>query len=317
METWRYPSILLFSIGVSSVGSWVYFIALNLIVLNITESAIAVSGLYIIRALSTLFTNIWSGSLVDRSNKKYLMIALGVFQTVLIALLPFFSSLGLIYAMVFLVTITSSMYHSTSVTYITKLIPIGQRKRFNSLRSLLDSGAFLTGPAIAGMMFTIGTPNMAIYINAGAGGLVGSLSNAIINEKIPTSWLMGMGSLITAVGYMIFTSSNTFFISSVGVFVLLFATAFSNTGFYTFYQNNIPVDVMGRVVIIYGFIEAFLIITVTVIFGVFSELISIRFVVVSGAFVMFLISIILFICSIQPSKAKFYSNSTELKDSFQ
>ncbi|PFY24136.1 MFS transporter [Bacillus toyonensis] len=413
LETWRYPSILLFSIGVSSVGSWIYFIALNLIVLNITESALAVSGLYIIRALSTLFTTIWAGSLVDRSNKKYLMIALGVFQTVLIALLPFFSSLGLIYAMVFLITIASSMYDVTSVTYITKLIPIGQRKRFNSLRSLLYSGAFLTGPAIAGIMFTIGTSNMAIYINAGAlflsalitvgmpnvefsaqlektsdttklslslliddwklvigfsrkflyvmiiyilfsamvvmmtaidsleaafatrvlslsegeygilvsiagaGVLVGSLSNAIINKKIPISWLMGMGSLITAVGYMIFTYSTTFFIASVGFFVLSFATAFSNTGFYTFYQNNIPADVMGRVLSIYGFIEAFLIITFTVIFGVFSELISIRFVVVSGAFVMFLISILLFICSVQPSKAKFYSNSTEPKDSFQ
>ncbi len=79
LEIWRYPSILLFNIGVSSVGSWVYFIALNLIVLNITESAITVSGLYIIRALSTLFTNIWSRSLVDRSNKKCLMIALGLF----------------------------------------------------------------------------------------------------------------------------------------------------------------------------------------------------------------------------------------------
>ncbi|WP_459503739.1 MFS transporter [Bacillus sp. C1] len=404
LETWRYPSILLFSIGVSSVGSWIYFIALNLIVLNITESAIAVSGLYIIRALSTLFTNIWSGSLVDRLNKKYLMIALDVFQTVLIALLPFFSSLGLIYAMVFLITIASSMYHSTSVTYITKLIPTEQRKRFNSLRSLLDSGAFLTGPAIAGMMFTIGTPNMAIYINAGAlflsalitvgmpnvesstqlektshttklsvklliddwklvigfsrkylytmtiyllfsamivmmtatdsleaafatrilslsegeygvlvsiagaGVLAGSVSNTIIVEKILTSWLIGMGSLITAVGYMVFTSSNTFFIASIGVFVLSFATAFSNTGFYTFYQNNIPVDVMGRVISIYGFIEAFLIIIFTVIFGIFSELISIRFVVVSGAFIMFLVSITLFIFSVQPSKAKLYSS---------
>ncbi|MBM6602388.1 MFS transporter [Priestia megaterium] len=412
-ETWRYPSILLFSIGVSSVGNWVYFIALNLIVLNITESAIAVSGLYIIRALSTLFTNIWSGSLVDRLNKKYLMIALNVFQTVLIALLPFFSSLGFIYVMVFLITIASSMYHSTSVTYITKLIPTGQRKRFNSLRSLLDSGAFLTGPAIAGMMFTIGTPNMAIYINAaalclsalitvgmpniessaqvekvleipklslkvlkddwklvigfsrkylyimmiyllfstmivmmtatdsleaafatrilslsegeygvlvsiaGAGVLVGSVSNAIIIKKTSTSWLIGMGSLITAVGYMVFTSSNTFFIASVGVFVLSFATAFANTGFYTFYQNNIPVDMMGRVVSIYGFIEAFLIIVVTAIFGISSELISIRFVVVSGAFIMFLVSIVLFISSVQSSKAKFYSTSSELKDSFQ
>ncbi|MEI2428119.1 MFS transporter [Priestia megaterium] len=415
LETWRYPSILLFSIGVSSVGNWVYFIALNLIVLNITESAIAVSGLYIIRALSTLFTNIWSGSLVDRLNKKHLMIALNVFQTVLIALLPFFSSLGSIYGMVFLITIASSMYHSTSVTYITKLIPMGQRKRFNSLRSLLDSGAFLTGPAIAGMMFTIGTPNMAIYINAaalflsalitvgmpnvefspqvekisetstsklslkvlkddwklvigfsrkylyimmiyllfstmivmmtatdsleaafatrilslsegeygvlvsiaGAGVLAGSLSNAIIIEKTPTSWLIGMGSLITAVGYMVFTSSNTFFIAAVGFFVASFATAFANTGFYTFYQNNIPVDMMGRVVSIYGFIEAFLIIVVTAIFGISSELISIRFVVVSGAFIMFLVSIVLFIGSVQSSKAKFYSTSSELKDSFQ
>ena len=412
LETWRYPSILLFSIGVSSVGNWVYFIALNLIVLNITESAIAVSGLYIIRALSTLFTNIWSGSLVDRLNKKHLMIALNVFQTVLIALLPFFSSLGFIYGMVFLITIASSMYHSTSVTYITKLIPTGQRKRFNSLRSLLDSGAFLTGPAIAGMMFTIGTPNMAIYINAaalflsalitvgmpnvessaqvekisetpklslkvlkddwklvigfsrkylyimmiyllfstmivmmtatdsleaafatrilslsegeygvlvsiaGAGVLAGSVSNAIIIEKTPTSWLIGMGSLITAVGYMVFTSSNTFFIASVGVFVLSFATAFANTGFYTFYQNNIPVDMMARVVSIYGFIEAFLIIVVTAIFGISSELISIRFVVVSGASIMFLVSIALFISSVQSSKAKFYSTSSELKDSF-
>lgn len=74
---------------------------------------------------------------------------------------------------------------------------------------------------------------------------------------------------------------------------------------------------MGRVVSIYGFIEAFLIIIVTAIFGISSELISIRFVVVSGAFIMFLVSIVLFISSVQSSKAKFYSNSSELKDSFQ
>ena len=52
LESWRYPAILLCSIGVSSVGEWIYFIALNLIVLNLTESALAVS-----RAISSLFTN--------------------------------------------------------------------------------------------------------------------------------------------------------------------------------------------------------------------------------------------------------------------
>lgn len=336
------------------------------------------------------------------------MIILDILQALLIALLPFFSSLGFIYTMVFLITIASTMYHSTSVTYITKLIPIGQRKRFNSLRGLLDSGAFLTGPAIAGLMFTIGKPNMAIYINAialfcsalvtlrmpnvendarvenisetpklsfqvlkddwklvirfshkylyimmiyllfstmivmmtatdsleaafatktlslsegeygilvsiaGAGVLTGSLSNTFMIKKIPTSWLIGSGSLTTAIGYMVFTSSNTFFIASIGFFVSSFATAYSNTGFYTFYQNNIPVDIMGRVVSIYGFIEAFLIIIATAIFGISSELISIRFAVVSGASIMFLVSFTLFISSIKPSKAKFYSNPSEL-----
>lgn len=94
LESWRYPSILLFSIGISSVGSWFYFIALNLIVLKLTESALAVSGLYIIRVLSTLFTNIWFGSLIDRLNKKFLMVTLDITQGIFIVSLPFFTSLG-------------------------------------------------------------------------------------------------------------------------------------------------------------------------------------------------------------------------------
>lgn len=166
LENWRYPAILLCSIGVSSIGEWIYFIALNLIVLNVTESALAVSGLYIVRAISSLLTNFWAGSLIDRYNKKHLMITLNLVQSILIVILPLFYSLAWMYTLVFIITVASSMYHPTSMTYITKLIPIAQRKRFNSLRSLLDSGAFLTGPAIAGFLFTLGTPNMAIYLNA-------------------------------------------------------------------------------------------------------------------------------------------------------
>ena len=406
---WRYPAILLFSIGVSSVGSWIYFIALNLIVLNLTGSAIAVSVLYIVRASSTLFASFWSGSLIDRLNKKYLMFVLNIFQSLLIVILPFFSTLTWIYVLVFVITIASSMYHPTSMTYITKLIPIEQRKRFNSLRSLLDSGAFITGPAIAGMLFTIGTPNTAIYLNAialflsacitlgmpnveaneeltsktdhtfsfkllvddwklvirfslknpyimiiyflfsamivmmtatdsleaafatqvlslsegeygilvsiaGAGVLVGSLTNTAIVEKVSTAWLIGLGSLITALGYLTFTSSYTFLIASFGCFLLSFATAFANTGFYTFYQNNIPVDSMGRIGSIYGFVEALFVIIITATFGVAAEIISIRNVVISASIIMFLVASTLLILNIQPSKARFYRNISKVND---
>ncbi|MFJ7982117.1 MFS transporter [Lysinibacillus xylanilyticus] len=409
LEAWRYPAILLFSIGVSSVGSWIYFIALNLIVLNLTGSAIAVSGLYIVRASSTLFSSFWSGSLIDRLNKKHLMIVLNLFESLLIITLPFFSTLTWIYFMVFVITMASSMYHPTSMTYITKLIPPEQRKRFNSLRSFLDSGAFITGPAIAGLLFTIGSPHMAIYLNAlalflsacitlgipnveanqqlaskedekisykilfndwklvirfslknpyimmiyilfsamivmmtatdsleaafatqvlslsegeygvlvgiaGAGLLVGSLTNTAIVEKVPTAWLIGMGSLITALGYLTFTSSYTFLIASFGCFILSFATAFANTGFHTFYQNNIPVDSMGRIGSIYGFVEALFIIIITAIFGIAAEITSIRYVIVPAAIIMFVVATILLILNIQPSKARFYRNVSELNE---
>lgn len=401
LESWRYPAILLCSIGVSSVGEWIYFIALNLIVLNLTESALAVSGLYIVRAISSLFTNFWSGSLIDRFNKKKLMIFLNMVQSILIVILPCFSSLLWMYVLVFLITVASSMYQPTSMTYITKLIPVEQRKRFNALRSLLDSGAFLTGPAIAGFLFTVGTPYMAIYLNAialflsacitfkmpniealekfinrtekaslfrvllqdwqmvirfslknsyvmvvyllfsaiiilmtatdsleaafatqilalsegeygilvsiaGVGVLFGSLTNSVIVEKIPTSWLIGMGSLVTALGYLIFTSSFSFLIAAIGCFVLSFATAFANTGFYTFYQNNIPSESMGRIGSIYGFFEALFIIIFTTIFGIFAEWITIRSVVISASFMMAFVAVILLWLNIKPSKSHYY-----------
>jgi hypothetical protein len=149
---------------------------------------------------------------------------------------------------------------------------------------------------------------------AGAGLLVGSLTNTAIVEKVPTAWLIGMGSLITALGYLTFTSSYTFLIASFGCFILSFATAFANTGFHTFYQNNIPVDSMGRIGSIYGFVEALFIIIITAIFGIAAEITSIRYVIVPAAIIMFVVATILLILNIQPSKAKFYRNISELNE---
>lgn len=166
LKSWKYPSILLLGIGVSNIGEWIYFIALNLIVLDMTGSPLAVSGLYIIKPLATLLTNFWAGSVIDRLNKRNLMIFLDIFRASFIVLLPFMDSISLIYLVVFILNMASSMFEPTSMTYITKLIPKEERKRFNSLYSLVTSGAFLTGPAFAGLLFVIGTPIFAIYTNA-------------------------------------------------------------------------------------------------------------------------------------------------------
>ncbi|MDL4842328.1 MFS transporter [Aquibacillus rhizosphaerae] len=403
VATWKYPSILLFGIGISTIGTWIYFLALNLIVFNMTDSPIAVAILYIIKPLATLFTNLWGGSVIDRINKKYLMVGLDIVQGILITCLAYSTNvLWVIYSYVFLINIASSLYDPTSVSYITRLIPIEQRQKFNSLRSLLDSGAFLLGPAITGVLFIIGTPIYAIFVNAiafylsalvtlfmpnvekkridspaqkislklimrdlkivlqfsrqfmyimtvyllfigfivmqtaidslevafskevislsdgeygflvsiaGAGILLGSLMNVLFTKKLVVSLLIGIGSVMVSVGYIIFSLSNNFFIASLGVFTLAFSLAFANTGFYTFYQNNIPVEVMGRIGSIYGFLEALMVIVVTCIFAITAQLLSIQFVVVSGAILMLLLTLILFGFNIQPTKRSYYNPS--------
>ncbi|WP_078379845.1 MFS transporter [Sutcliffiella halmapala] len=401
LSSWKYPIILLFGIGISNIGMWIYFIALNLMVFNMTGSALAVAALYIIRPLATLFTNLWCGSVIDRTNKKYMMILLDVTQGILITCLAFFSSsVGMIYLLVFFINMASSIYGPTSISYITRLIPSNNRQKFNSWRSLLDSGAFFLGPAITGVLFMIGTPIFAIYINAiafffsafvtlfmpnlekkkvtttatekmsvdvlkkdwklvlqfsrshvyvmtiyflfiafivmqtaidslevafskdvihlsdseygflvsiaGAGIIIGAFINVILTKKLVVSWMIGLGSVIVSVGYLIFAFSPNFFMAAIGFFILAFANAFANTGYLTFYQNNIPVEVMGRFGSIYGFAEALLVIVATALFAVTAHLVSIKFVVVSGAIFTLLLTLVLLLLNIRPSKQKLY-----------
>lgn len=401
LVSWKYPSILLCGIGISNFGSWVYFIALNLIVLDMTGSALAVAGLYIVKPMAAIFTNVWAGSVIDRINKRNLMAALDLFRTVFIVLLPLTSSIWVMYSLVFVINMAGAMFGTTSRSYITKLIPVEQRKRFNSLRSLMDSGAFLIGPALAGILFLIGTPVLAIYINAaalllsgiitlfmpnlekdhrlnqsnhylswtimkkdwgivldfsressyimliyflfscmvvmetaidsqeagfakavlllsdsdygflvsvaGAGIIAGAIVNAVFINKVKISHMIGLGSLFVSIGYMIFAFSNSFSLAAIGFFIIAFSLAFANTGFQTFYQNNIPVEIMGRVGSVFGLLEALLIIITTAIVGVSAHFISIRFVVISGSLIMLALSIWLSMLSMRTSKSRYYS----------
>lgn len=401
LKDWKYPLLLLSGVGIANLGAWVYLIALNILVYNMGGSALAVATLYVIKPFATLFTNAWSGSLIDRLNKRKLMIHLDIYRVILIAMLPLLPSLWSVYLLVFFISMASAIYEPTAMTYMTKLIPVDKRQRFNSLRSLIGSGAFLIGPAVAGILLITGTPEFAIYMYAiafllsglitlllpnldkryesntssdklsltvlkkdwnivlnfskkstyivcvyflfqgimvlataidalelsfakeillltdskygflvsiaGAGIILGAIINTILSKKLATAFLIGVGSLFIAIGYMVYAFSNGFLIAAIGFFILSFSMAFANTGYYTFYQNNVPVDLMGRISSIYGLIIAIITIFVTILFGVATQFLSIQFVVTVGAFIMLLITIILCVYTLLPSRIKVYT----------
>lgn len=158
--------LLLSSMWISNIGEWIYFIALNLIILQITGSAIAVSVLYILPYMAVFFTNSWVGSIIDRYNQKQLMVILDIVRALTILLMTQLSSLIWIYICSFVIQMLNSTFQSASLTCITTIVPTSKQQKFNAMKSFVQSSGFVIGPSIAGVLFLIGSPYLAMYVNS-------------------------------------------------------------------------------------------------------------------------------------------------------
>lgn len=397
---WKNPLLLLSGIGISNLGAWIYLIALNLIVLDMTGSPLAVSFLYILIPIATLCTNFWSGSFIDRLNKRTLMIFLDIIRALFIFLLPFMDSLIFIYLLVFIINSATSIFEPASMVYMTKLIPKTDRQRFNALRNFIHSSGFILGPSIAGFLFMIGSPYLAIQLNslalcvsaviifllpnlelrgetinaeklsisvirkdwkemlrfsksnmhitlvyglfsgvtvfmtaldsleasfatkvlslsesgygflvsiAGIGVIIGSLTNALFASRWKTNILICFGVTFTPIGYLIFAYSQGFVWASIGFFILTFALSFGNTGFLTFYQNNVSVNIMGRFSSIFGILEALLTILFTAAIGIFANLYDIRHIYIIGSYAFLALGFMMNLVVLNKIKKAYYN----------
>lgn len=397
MRTWKQPLLLLAGVGISNLGAWVYFIALNLIVLEMTQSPFAVSVLYILVPLAALCANVWSGSVIDRTDTRRLMMWLDALRAIVVFSLAFIDSLALIYVLVFVLNVASSVFESASLVYMTKLVPSSDRQRFNALKNFVQSAGFILGPAIAGLLFMIGTPTFAIQLNAlallasvgilsllptlftgsdevevlslrmiiedwktvvrfastmryvtlvyclfcvmtifmsgldsleasfatqvlgfsesrygflvsvaGGGIIAGSIINATFSARMTLPFLISFGAILTPVGYLVFAFSESFVVAAVGFFLLTFALSFANTGFLSFYQNNVPSDLMGRFSGVINVAESVLIIGLTFGIGLLAEYVGIRSTYVAFSLAFLLVGLVTVRVVLERSKRGLY-----------
>ncbi|MBN8202296.1 MULTISPECIES: MFS transporter [Bacillaceae] len=400
---WKMASFLLTGIGISRLGDFIYLIAINLIVYDMTGSAAAVAGLWIIGPVTSVLTNSWSGGLIDRKNKKSIMIWTDMARAMGVALIPFLGSIGFLYAVLFLISMAKALFMPASATYIAKLVPIESRKRFNSINSLVTSGAFIVGPAIAGGLFLIGTIETAIFLNAasfvfsaviiwvlpdmdkdlkypsvqtsayetlrydwkkvitfgrkevfiisvygcflafglfslamdsqevvfiqdvvglteadysflvsisGIGFALGALFITIVSKMLSIKQLMGFGMLLTAAGYLIYALANSFMMVVIGFTVLGIFNAFSSAGYQTFYQNNVPVEIMGRMTSVIGVIQSLAQIILLFGIGVLGDLFPLRYTIVILAGLNLILSLHVCWQLLKPGKQKYFSETT-------
>lgn len=426
--SWKFPSILLIASGIAYTGDWVFLIALNLTMLHLSGAALAIAGLYMLKPFAALCTNGWSGSVIDRTNKRRMMVSLDLIRAILIGILPLLHNVWVIYAVVLIVYMSSSIFRPTVMAYIVHLVPEVRLKRFNSVQSLINSGAFLIGPAIAGVLFLVMSPQSTIIVTAigflisalltlllpdlepelgksrrssafeptshaeadtdlasvasdsepidsdsatpsanpvstrrarspwtilredwgqvyrfsrdmprvmtiyllfylimvltaaldaqevaltkqvlqvtdsqysylvsiaGAGLGVGALVNLLVVNRLSIRTLIGAGSIGVGIGYMMYAFGASFGMVAAGFFVLAFFLAFANTGFTTFYQQHVPVQMMGRISGVYSLIIAVLQMICVFVIGTLAQAWDIAGAVRLGAVGMLLVAIML------------------------
>lgn len=398
---WKNPILLISGIGVSNLGNWIYLIALNISILNLTGSAASVAGLYIIRPIAVLITNFWSGSIIDRVNKRKLMIGIDIVRGILVFFIPFIGSIWLIYFLLLLINMVGAFFGPSSSVYITKLVPPESRKGFNSILGMTSSGAFLLGPAIAGFIIMYSGTTVCIIINSisflicaffiyllpnvdekkenvrdpihwktlikdlaavrdslkklkffmvvyllfqgsmligfaldsqevtfikqnlhlsdkdyglivsitGVGSLIGAFIAAVLAKKISLKVYLGLGMFLTSIGYISFYSSVSFITATIAFVFLGFFLAFANAGYSTFFQNNISIDIMGRFGSITDMVQGVIQIVFTLILGFFAEWFSLQFTCIIFSIVGALLSLVLFITSMQSSNARYFTEN--------
>ncbi|WP_262481717.1 MFS transporter [Bacillus sp. CH30_1T] len=391
--------------GISTLGDFIYLVAINVLVLKLTGSAAAVAGLWIIGPIASMLTKFWSGSIIDRLNIRRIMIVTDIIRATLVAIIPFFSSIWLIYVCLFFLSVSKAFFEPAAITYITNVVPEKGRKQFNSFRSLITSSAFLIGPAISGALLLITSVNISIWINAfsfvisailvyllpnvnteidvtvpkinlnilksdwkevfkfsqsslfivkvyflaqffmivalgmdaqevvftqkvlnlseteygllisltGVGSILGATTVSIVAKKLSIRVLISLGYFMVSVGYLVYAFSFSFWSVAIGFMILGFFNSFSGTGFMTFYQNNVPIKMMGRISSIYGIFQSFLQVIFILLIGFTGDIIPVRYSIIAASTLMLVISIWQIRLVLMPSKSEYFAEEPVLK----
>ncbi|MFP7334459.1 MFS transporter [Shouchella clausii] len=401
-KEWRKLAILLASIGIANIGDFVYLVVINIIVFDMTGSAAAVAGLWIISPIVNICTKFWTGSFIDYRSKRAVMMVTYGLRAAFIALLPLAPNIVIIYLILVCLSVAQSFFTPASMTYTTMLVPVEKRKRFNAIRSFCSSSAFIVGPAIGGAMILATSISWTLWANAlffvvaaiflallpkgekinqatvpkltvaqvakdftavaaflrnhpyitfiyvvfllvmlfsfamdtqevvftqqvvglsqveysllvsitGIGSIVGAAVLALFANHIPLRHMIGSGLILMTAGYLMYAFSWSFWSIAAGFIVLGLFNVFVNAGMATFYQNHIPVKMMGRVTSMMQLGQSIFQILFILAVGVMADWFSLRLTIVVLALAMAVLACLFAISVFRPGNRPFFEDQT-------
>jgi len=177
--------------NISYFGNGINLIALIWFVFALTGSALDVGILMIFRTIPTIVFGLLSGALIDRANKKAIIIAADFGRGLLVLLLPFVTSVYQIYAIAFFVSTFQQFSTTSRMTLVPSMVKEKQLIVANSLYRVTSMIMDIAGPAAGGVIVGFLGTSTAFVIDAITYFISGTLILAISYKQIQK----GIGSL--------------------------------------------------------------------------------------------------------------------------
>ncbi|MDA2311505.1 MFS transporter [Bacillus cereus] len=150
--------IFIFGLLISRIGDSLYTFALPWIAYQLTGSAVIMSSLFAINVLPIVLFGPLVGVIIDRYDRKKLLLVADITNIILVSFVPILHSLHLLeiwhlYIITFMLAIMSMLFDVTTVTVIPQIAGASLTKA-NSFYQMVNQLASLFGPMIAGVFIS-------------------------------------------------------------------------------------------------------------------------------------------------------------------
>jgi MFS family permease len=193
---------------VSTAGSGLTCIAAAVLVFRSTGSVLSVGLMLLVTTLPSLLIGLLAGVVVDRIDRRRLMIMADVARACLMALIPLLLPFGIawLYLLVLLAAGLNQFFDPAQESLLPEMVPDDELAVANALSTISSVGAFTIGASLAGILLDHVSPAWAFSLNAltflCSAACIGCVRHTSVVERRPSSLASVEHDLRAGLGYV-------------------------------------------------------------------------------------------------------------------
>lgn len=199
----RYPDFrkLFVSNVITNAGFWFTTVALySIFVFRTDVGPLAIGGLTVVGAVPRTLGSPVLGVFADRYSRRNIIVASELASAALILVLIFYQSLVLAYVMYFLLGLFTAVADPAHEAIIPQIMDDDEVGQANGLVSSSESAAQILGPAAAGALLTVVSPEVLFLVDVVSYVLSAGVMATVAAFTVPTDSDTLFGEVRTGVG---------------------------------------------------------------------------------------------------------------------